>query len=778
MEPSSGRVKAVFDQALRIEAPGERAAFLEKECAGEPAVRRRVEALLRVHADMGSILDQPILDAGVTRDPQPDPPADPPGDLDLGGRQPVAAASPAEGPGTWVGPYKLLQEIGQGGMGTVFLAEQREPVRRQVALKIIKADLASATSVARFEAERQALALMDHPHIAKVLDAGATAAGRPFFVMELVKGIPITKYCDDHRLPLRQRLELFVPICQALQHAHTKGVIHRDIKPSNVLVAPYDGVPVPKVIDFGIAKATGPRLTEKTLFTEFGAVIGTLEYMSPEQAELNNQDIDTRSDVYSLGVLLYELLTGTTPLAAQRRERTAFLELLRLIREEEPPRPSARLSSAQASLPAVSAQRQARPAQLARLVRGELDWIVMKALEKDRTRRYETANGLARDVQRYLYDEPVEACPPSTGYRLRKFARKHGRLLVTAVMFAALLVAGVIVSTEQAVRATRAEGAARRAEQEALRAQQTATERAEGERLAKLEAQARQAEAERQKGRAEKAAAAEKLANEQAQRQLQQIEKANDILGSIFANLDPKVIAQAGRPLQAILVEKLDAAVVQLEGESIGDPLVVAAMQVRLGRSLRGLGAPGKAIGLLEKARATRQARLGPEHPDTLLSMNFLAGAYQDAGKPDLALPLYEESFKLHKARLGPDHPHTLHTRTSLAAAYWRAKQLDKSIPLFEENLRRQEAIYGRDHPDTLRTVANLGVNYKDAGRLQEALPLLEEAHRATKKYPALRFARPHLLDAYAKAGETAKRANLLKEELAEARQRLPKDSP
>jgi hypothetical protein len=313
--------------------------------------------------------------------------------------------------------------------------------------------------LARFEAERQALALMDHPHIAKVLDAGATPEGRPYFVMEPVRGQPITRYCDGHRLTPRQRLELFIPVCQAVQHAHQKGIIHRDLKPSNILVAPYDGRPVVKVIDFGVAKATGQRLTERTLFTELGAVIGTLEYMSPEQAELNNQDIDTRSDIYSLGVLLYELLTGTTPLDRKRLKEGALLELLRIIREEEPPRPSTRLNTVE-ELPSISANRGLEPRKLSGLVRGELDWVVMKALEKDRNRRYETANGLAMDVQRYLADEPVLACPPSAGYRLRKLVRRNRAAVLTAATVAAALLIGTAVATWQAVRARRAEAKA------------------------------------------------------------------------------------------------------------------------------------------------------------------------------------------------------------------------------------------------------------------------------------------------------------------------------
>jgi serine/threonine protein kinase len=307
-----------------------------------------------------------------------------------------------ESPGTLVGPYKLIQKIGEGGFGVVYMAEQVKPMRRRVALKIIKLGMDTKEVVARFEAERQALALMDHPNIARVIDGGATESGRPYFVMDLVKGIPITRFCDEQQLPVPERLELFMQVCQAVQHAHQKGIIHRDLKPSNVLVALYDGKPVPKVIDFGVAKAVGQRLTERTLYTQLGSVVGTLEYMSPEQAELNQLDIDTRSDIYSLGVMLYELLTGTTPLAHEALRQAAFAEVLRRIRDEEPPKPSQRLNTNRERLPTISAQRKLDPRKLTQLMRGEMDWIVMKCLEKDRGRRYETANGLALDLGRWL----------------------------------------------------------------------------------------------------------------------------------------------------------------------------------------------------------------------------------------------------------------------------------------------------------------------------------------------------------------------------------------
>jgi eukaryotic-like serine/threonine-protein kinase len=416
------RVEALFFAALD-RPPADRAAFLDQACAADRPLRAGVDRLLAAQPYVREFLE---------------------------GLPPTVAAAPADGPsvdlaGTVIGGrYKLLEPIGEGGMGEVWVADQAEPVRRHVALKLIKAGMDSRSVLARFEAERQALAMMDHPNIAKVLDAGTTGDGRPFFVMELVKGTPITEFCDARRVPTRERLELFILVCQAIQHAHAKGIIHRDVKPGNVLVALYDERSVPKVIDFGVAKAVSQRLTEKTLYTGFGTLVGTPAYMAPEQATFNQLDTDTRADVYALGVLLYELLTGGPPFDLERLQQAGLDEVLRVVREEDPPRPSARLSTARAKA-TIAADRRSDPARLERLVRGDLDWIVMKCLEKDRNRRYDTAAELARDVERYLRDEPVLACPPSPLYRARKIVRRHraAALATGLAAFALLLATGV-----------------------------------------------------------------------------------------------------------------------------------------------------------------------------------------------------------------------------------------------------------------------------------------------------------------------------------------------
>jgi serine/threonine protein kinase/Tfp pilus assembly protein PilF len=442
----------IFSEALARSSPEERASYLQQACGGNSALRASVEALLRANIGASGFLEGAVGGLIATID------------------DPIS-----ERPGALIGAYKLLEEIGEGGFGVVFMAEQTQPVRRKVALKVLKPGMDTRQVVARFEAERQALAIMDHPNIAKVLDGGATPSGRPYFVMELVKGAPLTTFCDQNHLTPKERLELFVSVCQAVQHAHTKGIIHRDLKPSNVLVSMHDTTPVVKIIDFGVAKALGQELTDKTLFTGFAQMVGTPLYMSPEQAGQSGLDVDTRSDIYSLGVLLYELLTGTTPFDKERFRRADHDEIRRIIREEEPVRPSTRISTLGQAATTASVQRQSDPRRLSRLFRGELDWIVMKALDKDRSRRYESASAFAADVLRYLHDDPVLACPPSRWYRFRKLARRNKRALVMLSVFAlAVLVAlgSLVVSnfriSAEAEEKTNALEAAKASEQQAV----------------------------------------------------------------------------------------------------------------------------------------------------------------------------------------------------------------------------------------------------------------------------------------------------------------------
>jgi serine/threonine protein kinase/lipopolysaccharide biosynthesis regulator YciM len=741
------RVKALFHAALDLPDPADRPAFLDRECGEDLELHRRLEALLAAHGRPASALERPLAGERDRATSIGDETASPPPAVVEGatasGSDPGPTASfrpePAASPiGTVLaGRYKLRQEIGEGGMGSVYLAEQTQPVKRQVALKLIRPGMDSKTVLARFESERQALALMDHPHIAKVLDAGTTETGRPFFVMELVRGIPLTDYCDRHRLGLSERLALVQQICSAVQHAHQKGIIHRDLKPSNILVESHDGHLVPKVIDFGLAKATsGMPLSEHSLFTALGSVAGTPLYMAPEQASFNAPDIDTRADIYALGVILYELLTGSTPIRRETLKQAALDEVLRVIREVEPPAPSSRISTS-AALPSLAAIRQIEPARLSQFVRGDLDWIVMKALAKERQRRYESAIALAQDLERFTHHEPVSAGPPTTAYRFRKFVRRNRPQVIAASLVFLALIAGIVGTTVGLLEARRQE------------------------RLAVAEAHEK-----------EKARQAETLQREQAERRLTQVAKANEILGSSFKDLNPRSAEKEGKPLSALLGERLDQATAEIEGEAIGDPLAVARMQMTLGESQLGLGYPEKAIDLFTKARVTFGSQLGPDSPEALTVMSCLADSYRHAAKLDQALPLLEDTITLQKASLGPQHHDTLTSMNNLALGYRAAGELDRALALLEETLMLEKAGLGPDHTLTLITMNNLADAYRDAGKLDRALPLLEQtfALKTAKlgpKHADTLTSMNNLALGYRAAGQLDRGLSLLEETLA-----------
>ena len=672
----------IFITALEKPTEAERAAFLDDACAGDPGLRRRVEALLRAHAESDDVLD---------------PTCDRP--------QPTGAIFPSRSDGEPAGAivggrYKLLEAIGEGGMGTIWMAEQREPVKRLVALKLIKPGMDSKAVLARFEAERQALALMDHPSIAKILDGGTTrdepggvGPGRPYFVMELVKGRPLTEYCDARRLSIKDRLGLFVQICSAVQHAHQKGIIHRDLKPGNVLVTEHDGKPVPKVIDFGLAKALSAvgTLTDRTLYTAFGTVVGTPLYMAPEQVGINALDVDTRSDIYALGVILYELLTGSTPLEKRRLKQATWEEVRRVIREEEPPRPSVRLSSSD-TLPSLAASRQIEPVKLARMVRGDLDWIVMKCLEKDRTRRYETASALARDIERYLHDEPVEASPPSRRYRLRKFAHKHRSLIATAAGFILLVAAGAGVSTWQALRA-------REAERVALKARDDAAE------------------------------------------QLRQAKRSEARSQAVLKFFQDKVLSAArpkgqegGLSRDATVREALDRAEPEIAAAFAGEPLVEASIRNTLGVSYWYLGDQEKALEQQERAVALRRQELGPEHPETVGAMNDLAIVLDRMGKFAEEQKILEEVVAVKRRTLGPEDPLTLRSVNNLAITLAMQGLLEDAVKLLEENLEIQRRVEGPESITTLRSMYNLAIMRRHLGRWAEARPLFDETLQTLRR--------------------------------------------
>ena len=665
-------VEKLFFAALEFEDSVARSAFLDLHC-GTAEVRRQVEELLDLDPQARGFLETsaPIPTVSVDLTPTPGP----------------------EGIGAVVGPYRLLEVIGEGGMGTVYSAEQVKPVRREVALKLIKRGMDSAQLIARFAAERQALALMDHPNIARVLDAGTADSGTPYFVMELVEGHPITECCGQANLPVSERLELFILVCRAVQHAHQKGIIHRDLKPSNVLVTTIDGVKVPKVIDFGIAKATGSSLLERPLATGVAQLVGTPLYMSPEQAEGSKVDVDTRSDVYSLGVLLYELLTTTTPIDQETVRAVSLDEIRRIIREEEPPTPSSRLRMLRGTAPDVPTVRHVGLNHSRRPPGSELDWITMKALQKDRNRRYESAGALASDIRRYLDGEAVEAHPPSIRYRLGKLARRHRTLLSTAVLVAVTLAAGAGIGTWQAVRATRASA----------------------------EAERRAAEAER-------------------------------VVDYLIEDVFGAAALERPRGRDVTVVEVLVAADRTIGSRFQGHPLVEAEIRYTLGRLYSDLGRRAEALTQYEQAFDLRRSHLGDDHPLTLVAAHELVYWLGMQDETDAAIALGRTTLAIRRRVLGPLHPDTILSQGRLGFVMRRSEpHLDEALVLSSGAASAAPRVFGPDHLMTYHVLDELGMVHQWRGEHREAEVLFREVVDGFGRiygtqHPSTLWARWHLV--------------------------------
>ena len=656
MNEKHPREEAIFEGALQL-PPEHRETYLQAACGDDVTLWERIRDLIRFHEASDGPLETPAI-------------ASPP-------NAPIVPSLPAgEKPGDKIGNYKILQLIGEGGCGSVFMAEQEHPVCRRVALKVIKLGMDTKNVIARFEVERQALALMDHPNIAKVFDAGATETGRPYFVMELVRGIKITAYCDQNNLSTNERLKLFKQVCQAIQHAHQKGIIHRDIKPSNILVTQHDGVPVPKVIDFGIAKATGQRLTDQTVFTDFDQFIGTPAYMSPEQAEVSGMDMDTRSDIYSLGVLLYELLTGRTPFDAKELMKVGLDAMRRAIREMEPPKPSTRLSTMlDSDLTTIARQRQAATQKLIHLIRGDLDWIVMKSLEKDRTRRYENASSFAGDIEHFLNNEPVLARPPTALYRFQKFARRNKVVFIAGTAVTVAIVVGLVVSTLLYYR----EQAARRdADQEAQRSRQVAF-----------------------------------------------------FLEDMLKGVGPGVAL--GRDT-TLLREILDKTLTRVTNDLKGQPEVQAEICNTLGQVYRALGQSGKAEELHRSARSLLNLSRGDKRRDVAVSLNDLALVLRDQGKLPEAEALHREALELRRKLYGNEHPKVAESLNNLALVLRSEGRLTESETLHRDALEMDRKSFGHDHLAVATSLNNLALALDAQGKPADAEPYLRESIDIQKK--------------------------------------------
>jgi serine/threonine protein kinase/Tfp pilus assembly protein PilF len=748
----ASKLQEIFENAVALE-PAQRKAYVAGACGGDEALRAQVEALLNAHDGAAKFLSSPTSPAAPT----------------LASSARFASAATVvgpvrEGPGTRIGPYKLLQAIGEGGFGSVFMAEQEKPVARKVALKIIKLGMDTHQVVARFEQERQALAMMDHPNIAKVFDAGATETGRPYFVMELVKGAPIVEYCDRHNLSIPERLDLFAQVCHAVQHAHTKGIIHRDLKPSNVLVSNQDGRPHAKVIDFGIAKATASKLTEKTLFTEHKALIGTPEYMSPEQAE-GSLDIDTRTDVYSLGVLLYELLTGTTPFSGKDLRSAAYAEIQRIIREVEPPRPSTRLSANTESLASIAASRHTEPKRLGALVRGELDWIVMKALEKDRQRRYETASGLMMDIRRYLSGEAVLAAPPSTAYRVRKFVRRNRVAVAAGTAVTAALLLGLAGTAWQAKVASQQRDAA------------VAAGRAEAE-------QRKVAEAARVDALAQKARAEEKEAEAAKQKGIAQgvVKFQADMLAAVDPMNLPKD-PTTGEPLKdrVTVLQALEAALKAINEGSLKDaPLVEAGVRTTIGDTFVALGRYKEAEPVLRRALEIRRANYPEGSLEIAQSLDRLADTLSLISNFKEAERLLRESLAMRRSA---QHPSVGTAMNNLAQVLHMQSRYDEAESLLRESAAIEEQTPSSDKAGLARTYDNLAKTLTKQNKLDEAEEFMRKALKArrdayTPGHPEIALGQNNLATMLVSAKKYGEAEQLYRESLASRRATLPAQHP
>src|SRR5882757_7114591 len=731
------REKAVFDVALEVTDPAQRKMFLDKACADDAELRAAVEELLATQGDADQFFAESAsslttlaseLESAVAQAEE---------------RRELAAE---EKPGTVIGRYKLLQKIGEGGYGVVYLAEQEQPVRRRVALKVIKLGMDTKNVIARFEAERQALAMMDHPNIARVFDAGATETGRPYFVMELVNGVKVTEYCDQNQLGLEPRLELFIQICHAIQHAHQKGIIHRDIKPSNILVTLHDGVPVPKVIDFGIAKATEARLTDKTIFTAHAQLIGTPAYMSPEQVELSGLGVDTRSDIYSLGVLLYELLTGKTPFDTKELLKSGVDEMRRTLREREPTTPSARLRTlAGEELTKTAMQRHVEPTRLLSQLRGDLDWIVMKALEKDRTRRYETANGLALDVQRFLDSETISARPPSRLYKFQKAVQRNRLLSVGVGIIATLLVVGLIVVSASLSREGQSQREAKQVKQfleETLQGVQPEVARGRDTTILREILDKAAARIDKETNQPAVAAELRSVIGTVYQR-TEQYRQAEEMQRAVLAfcrerfGRETPEAAAALNELGITLIaggKKLEAEQVNREALEIrrrcfgNENADVATSEDNLAHACNDNGKVTEAEAFIREALATRRRLYGNESPEVMDSLRNQILILGNTGKWDEAEATAREVLALRRKLLGPQDPSLARALNDLAWTASGTGKQNEAEALQRETFTLRQKVLSDNFPDVAESLYHLGDRMRQRGNLEDAHSVLSAA--------------------------------------------------